>query len=159
MLRIKRVGNTKITKRVKVRIPDINTTFDNTIVTIIDLQGDIISWSSAVSDGFKVGIAYIDTTLDHTILTITDLQGDIISCSSESSISFKGVRKETSFTAYITVGQAIRSAYRSGIRKVEVQVKEGLGSREELVIEQLRILGMTILSIRDVTPIPHNGCQ
>jgi small subunit ribosomal protein S11 len=108
--------------------------------------------SRKVTTGFKVGIAHIDTTKDHTILTITDLQGEEISCSTKD---FKNQRKGSSFLAYLALGNAITSAYESGIRKVNVKVI-GLGSREKETIEHLRIRRITILSIRDVTPMPHN---
>jgi small subunit ribosomal protein S11 len=114
--------------------------------------------SKKITKRFKVGIAHINTTFNNTIVTITDLQGDIISWSSGGSVGFKGARKATPFAAQMAMEQAIIRAYQFGIRKVEVQVK-GLGSGRETAIKLLRVLGITILFIRDVTPIPHNGCR
>jgi small subunit ribosomal protein S11 len=106
----------------------------------------------------KVGIAHINTTSNNTIVTITDLQGNIISWSSGGSVGFKGARKGTPFAAQIAMEQAITSASNFGLRKVEVQIK-GLGSGRETAIKVLRVLGITILFIRDVTPLPYNGCR
>ena len=114
--------------------------------------------SKKIIKNIRVGIAHINTTFNNTIVTITDLQGDIISWSSGGSVGFKGARKGTPFAAQIVMEQAITRASSFGLRKVEVQIK-GLGSGRETAVKVLRVLGITILFIRDVTPFPYNGCR
>ena len=114
--------------------------------------------SKKIIKNIRVGIAHINTTFNNTIVTITDLQGDIISWSSGGSVGFKGARKGTPFAAQTAMEEAITRASSFGLRKVEVQIK-GLGSGRETAVKVLRVLGITILFIRDVTPFPYNGCR
>jgi small subunit ribosomal protein S11 len=121
----------------------------------------IISKHKSKTKNIKVGIVHINATFNNTIVTVTDLQGNIISWSSGGSVGFKGARKKTPFAAQIVTEQAIKSALsvsNFGLRKVEVQIK-GLGSGRETAMKVLRVLGISILVIRDVTPFPYNGCR
>src|SRR5437867_11110643 len=104
------------------------------------------------------GKAYIKATFNNVIVTITDVYGNVISWSSAGRNAFKGSRKNTPFAAQVTAEAAAKEAYDMGLRKVDVFVK-GPGSGREAGIRSLQSVGLEILSIRDVTPIPHNGCR
>lgn len=104
------------------------------------------------------GIAHIRATFNNTIITITDLEGNTIAWSSAGSIGFKGSRKSTPFAAQQAAEAAAKRAQEHGMRKVEVRVK-GPGSGRETAIRTLQARGLEVGSIRDVTPVPHNGCR
>jgi small subunit ribosomal protein S11 len=105
-----------------------------------------------------VGIAHIASTFNNTIVTITDLKGHVVSWSSAGKIGFKGSKKSTPFAAQLAAENSAKEAIELGVRKVEVRVK-GPGAGREAAIRSLQAAGLDISSIRDVTPIPHNGCR
>lgn len=104
------------------------------------------------------GVAHIKATFNNVIVTITDIYGNTISWSSAGKNGFKGSRKNTPFAAQVSAEAAAKEAYDLGLRKVEVYVK-GPGSGREAAIRALHTAGLEITAIRDVTPIPHNGCR
>jgi small subunit ribosomal protein S11 len=104
------------------------------------------------------GKAHIKATFNNTIISLTDLYGNIISWASAGKSGFKGSRKNTPFAAQIAADGAAKEALDLGLKKVEVEVK-GPGSGREAAIRSLQAAGLEILSIKDVTPIPHNGCR
>jgi small subunit ribosomal protein S11 len=104
------------------------------------------------------GNAYIQATFNNTLITITDPNGAVVCWSSAGSHGFKGSRKSTPYAAQVTAEAAARKAIENGMRQVDVFVK-GPGSGRESAIRSLQAAGMTVLSITDVTPIPHNGCR
>ncbi len=104
------------------------------------------------------GRAYIQSTFNNTLVTLTDPNGNVLSWGSAGSSNFKGSRKSTPYAAQIAAEGAARKAMDHGLRIVDVYVK-GPGSGREAAIRSLQATGLTILSIRDVTPIPHNGCR
>lgn len=105
-----------------------------------------------------VGRAYIQATFNNTIITLTDLKGDVISWASSGTAGFKGSRKGTPYAAQLAAASAARKAMEQGMRQIEVMVK-GPGSGREAAIRSLQSAGLHVTSIRDVTPIPHNGCR
>ncbi len=104
------------------------------------------------------GIAHIQSTFNNTIVTITDLTGNVISWASSGMSGFKGSRKGTPFAAQMAAESAVKKAKEQGLRTVRVYVK-GPGSGRESALRALQAAGLTISLIRDVTPIPHNGCR
>ncbi len=104
------------------------------------------------------GVAHVNATFNNTRITITDVQGNAISWSSAGSQGFKGSRKSTPFAAQMAAEDAGRKAQDHGVKTLEVEVK-GPGSGRESALRALQAVGFTITSIRDVTPIPHNGCR
>ncbi len=104
------------------------------------------------------GIAHIKATFNNVIVTLTDIYGNTISWSSAGKNGFKGSRKNTPFAAQVSAEAAAKEAYDLGLRKIEVLVK-GPGSGREAAIRALHTAGLEISSIKDVTPIPHNGCR
>nr|YP_009047568.1 ribosomal protein S11 [Atrichum angustatum]YP_009533073.1 ribosomal protein S11 [Polytrichum commune]AGN74359.1 ribosomal protein S11 [Atrichum angustatum]AHG59187.1 ribosomal protein S11 [Atrichum angustatum]AYG93166.1 ribosomal protein S11 [Polytrichum commune] len=106
----------------------------------------------------KHGIAYIRSTLSNTIITVTDSKGDTKTWSSSGSLGFKGSRRSTNYAAQATAENAARTAIQLGIKSVEVEIK-GLGYGKESSLRGLRLGGLIITKIRDVTPTPHNGCR
>lgn len=104
------------------------------------------------------GIAHIKSTFNNTIVTITDKQGNVISWASAGTVGFKGSRKGTPFAASQAAEAAARAAQDHGMREVEVWVK-GPGAGREAAIRSLQAAGLEITLIKDVTPIPHNGCR
>ena len=105
-----------------------------------------------------VGVANILATFNNTQVTITDMQGNLLGWSSAGRVGFKGSRKSTAFAAQQVAQDAARQAMSHGMREVEVRVK-GPGSGRESAIRALQAIGLEISAIRDVTPIPHNGCR
>jgi small subunit ribosomal protein S11 len=105
-----------------------------------------------------VGRAYIQSTFNNTIVTLTDPEGNVISWGSSGTSGFKGSRKGTPYAAQMAAREAVRKAMMHGLRQVEVYVK-GPGSGREAAIRSLQSSGLYITGIRDVTPIPHNGCR
>ncbi len=104
------------------------------------------------------GIAHVSATFNNTKVTITDVQGNTISWSSAGSQGFKGSRKSTPYAAQLAAEDAGRKAMEHGMTTLEVNVK-GPGSGRESALRALQAVGFTITAIRDVTPIPHNGCR
>ena len=104
------------------------------------------------------GVAHVNASFNNTMITITDAQGNTISWSSSGLQGFKGSRKSTPFAAQMAAEDAGRKAMEHGVRTLEVEVK-GPGSGRESALRALQSVGFLITSIRDVTPIPHNGCR
>jgi small subunit ribosomal protein S11 len=111
-----------------------------------------------ISRGVSSGIAHILSTFNNTIVTITDKGGNTICWASTGTAGFSGSKKSTPFAAQIASQNAAKKALENGVRDVEVYVK-GPGSGRESAIRALQASGLTITAIRDVTPIPHNGCR
>ena len=106
----------------------------------------------------SVGIASIKATFNNTIVTISDSRGDTVAWSSAGGVGFKGTKKGTPFAAQSAAEIAARKALEAGVREISVLVK-GPGSGRETAIRALQAAGLEISSIKDVTPIPHNGCR
>lgn len=104
------------------------------------------------------GVAYIQSTFNNSIVTITDTNGDVVSWASAGSSGFKGAKKGTPFAAQTAAESAARRAIDQGMRQVEVMVS-GPGAGRETAIRALQGAGLEITLIRDITPIPHNGCR
>jgi small subunit ribosomal protein S11 len=104
------------------------------------------------------GRAYVQSTFNNTLITMTDPNGNVVAWSSAGSAGFKGSRKSTPYAAQMAAEAAARRAMEHGMRQVDVFVR-GPGSGREAAIRSLQAAGISILSIRDVTPIPHNGCR
>ena len=104
------------------------------------------------------GVAHVNATFNNTMITITDAQGNTISWSSAGTMGFKGSRKSTPYAAQMAAEDAGRKAADHGVKTLEVNVS-GPGSGRESALRALQSVGMTITTIRDVTPIPHNGCR
>ena len=104
------------------------------------------------------GRAYVHSTFNNTIVTISDTEGNAISWASAGTLGFKGSKKSTPFAAQMASEAAAKAALDAGMIKVEVEVK-GPGPGREAAIRSLQIAGLEITSIKDVTPIPHNGCR
>ena len=111
-----------------------------------------------VRKNIPLGIAHIHTTFNNTIVTITDLEGNAVSWCSAGALGIKGSRKSTPFAAQMSAETAAKSAIESGMQKVEVNVK-GPGPGREAAIRSLQAAGLEITAIKDVTPLPHNGCR
>jgi small subunit ribosomal protein S11 len=104
------------------------------------------------------GVAHIKATFNNTIITLADTKGDVVAWASAGKAGFKGSKKSTPFAATMAAEQAGREAYAMGMRKVDVRV-QGPGSGRESAISALASAGLTVKSIQDVTPLPHNGCR
>ena len=104
------------------------------------------------------GIAHIKSSFNNTIITFTDQQGNTIAWASAGNVGFKGSRKSTPFAAQLAAETAARRAMEHGVRKVDVVVK-GPGSGRETAIRTIQNTGIEVVGIKDVTPIPHNGCR
>jgi len=104
------------------------------------------------------GIAHVNATFNNTMITITDVQGNTISWSTAGGMGFRGSRKSTPYAAQMAAEDAGKKAAEHGMKTLEVQVK-GPGSGRESALRALQAVGFTITSIKDVTPIPHNGCR
>ena len=104
------------------------------------------------------GQAYVSSTFNNTTITLTDPSGAVLSWASAGTVGFKGSRKSTPYAAGLAAENAARKAMEHGLRQVEVQVK-GPGSGREAAIRSLQASGLQVTSIRDVTPMPHNGCR
>ncbi|MCH7806783.1 MAG: 30S ribosomal protein S11 [Proteobacteria bacterium] len=104
------------------------------------------------------GVAHVNATFNNTMITITDAQGNTIAWASAGGMGFKGSRKSTPYAAQMAAEEAGKKAQDHGVKTLEVQVK-GPGSGRESALRALQAVGLTITSIRDVTPIPHNGCR
>ena len=104
------------------------------------------------------GVAHVAATFNNTIVTITDTAGNAISWSSAGMMGFKGSRKSTPYAAQVAAEDAAKKAVEHGMRTLDVEVS-GPGSGRESALRALQAVGLTVTSIRDVTPIPHNGCR
>ena len=104
------------------------------------------------------GVAHVNSSFNNTMITITDAQGNAISWSSAGAMGFKGSRKSTPYAAQVAAEDAGKKAQERGIQTLEVNVR-GPGSGRESALRALQAIGITITSIRDCTPIPHNGCR
>ena len=111
-----------------------------------------------VKKNIPMGIAHVNATFNNTIITITDTKGNTISWSSEGSEGFKGSRKSTPFAAQLAAENAGKKAQDNGVKTIEIQVR-GPGAGRESALRALQATGFIITSIKDVTPIPHNGCR
>jgi len=104
------------------------------------------------------GVVHIKSSFNNTIVSITDQDGNVISWASAGNVGFKGSRKSTPFAAQMAAEQAARRAMEHGLRKVDVVVK-GPGSGRETAIRSIQNVGIEVTGIKDVTPVPHNGCR
>jgi len=104
------------------------------------------------------GIAHVNATFNNTMITITDVQGNAISWSSAGTMGFRGSRKSTPYAAQMAAEDASKKASEHGVKLLEVEVK-GPGSGRESALRAFQTAGFTVTAIRDVTPIPHNGCR
>ncbi|AIF68328.1 MULTISPECIES: 30S ribosomal protein S11 [Terribacillus] len=111
-----------------------------------------------VKKNIETGIAHIRSTFNNTIVTITDVQGNVISWSSSGSLGFRGSRKSTPFASQMAAEAAAKVAVENGMKTLEVTVK-GPGAGREAAIRSLQAAGIEVTAIRDVTPVPHNGCR
>jgi small subunit ribosomal protein S11 len=105
-----------------------------------------------------VGLAYIRSTFNNVTITLTDPNGNVLSWASSGTVGFKGSRKSTPYAAGLAAEEAARRAMDHGLRQVDVRIK-GPGSGREAAIRSLQAAGLQVTSIRDVTPVPHNGCR
>nr|YP_001019082.1 ribosomal protein S11 [Chlorokybus atmophyticus]Q19VB6.2 RecName: Full=Small ribosomal subunit protein uS11c; AltName: Full=30S ribosomal protein S11, chloroplastic [Chlorokybus atmophyticus]ABD62243.2 ribosomal protein S11 [Chlorokybus atmophyticus]WKT05657.1 ribosomal protein S11 [Chlorokybus atmophyticus] len=104
------------------------------------------------------GVVHVQATFNNTIVTITDIKGEVISWSSAGSCGFKGTKKGTPFAAQTAAENAVRQAIEQGMKEAEITVS-GPGSGRETAIRAIRTAGLGITVLKDVTPIPHNGCR
>ncbi|MBL6622750.1 MAG: 30S ribosomal protein S11 [Alphaproteobacteria bacterium] len=104
------------------------------------------------------GVAHVNSTFNNTMITISDVQGNTIAWSSAGTLGFKGSRKSTPFAAQMAAEDAGKKAAEHGMKSLDVEVR-GPGSGRESALRALQAVGFTVTSIRDVTPIPHNGCR
>ncbi|KJR96679.1 MAG: 30S ribosomal protein S11 [Peptococcaceae bacterium BRH_c4a] len=104
------------------------------------------------------GVAHIKSTFNNTVVTITDVKGNAIAWASAGGVGFKGSRKSTPFAAQMAADKAAKEAMEHGLKEVEVMVK-GPGAGREAAIRSLQAAGLEVNLIKDVTPIPHNGCR
>ena len=111
-----------------------------------------------VSKNIESGVAHIKSTFNNTIVTISDLSGNVLSWASAGGLGFRGSRKSTPFAAQMAAETATKAAMEHGLKTVEVYVK-GPGAGREAAIRALQATGLEVNSIKDVTPIPHNGCR
>lgn len=128
----------------------------------LSLEGDDVPkpkiFKAKGSKNVHSGIAHVLATFNNTIVTITDLNGAVIGWSSAGKIGFKGSRKSTAYAAQTVAQDACRQAMAHGLKEVEVRVK-GPGSGRESAVRAMQAIGLEINVIRDVTPVPHNGCR
>ena len=111
-----------------------------------------------VKKNIESGVAHIHSTFNNTIVMITDVHGNAVAWSSAGALGFKGSKKSTPFAAQMAAEAATKAAMEPGMKSVEVTVK-GPGSGREAAIRSLQATGLDVTSIRDVTPVPHNGCR
>jgi small subunit ribosomal protein S11 len=104
------------------------------------------------------GVVHIKSSFNNTIVSITDVSGNVISWASSGGVGFKGSRKSTPFAAQQAAEKAARAAIEHGLKRVEVQVK-GPGSGRDTAVRSIQNTGIEVTSIKDVTPVPHNGCR
>ena len=104
------------------------------------------------------GVVHIKSSFNNTIVSITDTQGNVIAWASSGAVGFKGSRKSTPYAAQQAAEKAARTAMEHGLRRAEVQVK-GPGSGRDTAVRSIQNVGIEVVSIKDVTPVPHNGCR
>ncbi|CAB4726603.1 MAG: 30S ribosomal protein S11 [Actinobacteria bacterium] len=104
------------------------------------------------------GVVHIKSSFNNTIVTITDAEGNVISWASAGNVGFKGSRKSTPFAAQMAAEKAARAAMEHGLRRVEVQMK-GPGSGRDTAMRAIQNIGIEVSAIKDVSPVPHNGCR
>ena len=128
----------------------------------LSLSADAVSKQKIVkakgSKNIHSGIAHVLSTFNNTIVTITDMNGNVIGWSSAGKVGFKGSRKSTAYAAQMVAQDASRQAMGHGLKEVEVLVK-GPGAGRESAVRALQAIGLDLTVIRDVTPVPHNGCR
>ena len=106
----------------------------------------------------SVGVAHVKSSFNNTIVSITDVDGNVISWASSGAVGFKGSRKSTPFAAQLAAERAAKAAQEHGVRRVDVEVK-GPGSGRDTAVRSLQNSGIEVTTIKDVTPIPNNGCR
>jgi small subunit ribosomal protein S11 len=111
-----------------------------------------------VRKNIAIGQAHIKTSFNNTLVTLTDKEGNVIAWESAGSAGFKGSRKSTPFAAQVTAESCAKKGMEHGLQKVEVFVR-GPGSGRETAVRSLQAAGLEIMSVKDVTPVPHNGCR
>ncbi len=111
-----------------------------------------------VRKNIAIGQAHIKTSFNNTLVTLTDKEGNVIAWESAGAVGFKGSRKSTPFAAQVTAESAAKKGMEHGLQKVEVFVR-GPGSGRETAVRSLQAAGLEILGVKDVTPVPHNGCR
>ncbi len=111
-----------------------------------------------VKKNVPVGIVHIQATFNNTLVTVTDPNGDVLSWSSSGCNGFKGARKSTPFAAQVTAEQAVKKAKEMGVRTISILIK-GPGAGRESALRAIAGCGVTVTSIKDITPVPHNGCR
>ncbi|AMO87283.1 small subunit ribosomal protein S11 [Solibacillus kalamii] len=111
-----------------------------------------------VKKNIESGVAHIRSTFNNTIVTITDMQGNALSWSSAGALGFRGSRKSTPFAAQMAAETAAKTSMEHGLKNIEVTVK-GPGSGREAAVRALQAAGLEVTAIKDVTPVPHNGCR
>lgn len=122
------------------------------------MAGKVVNKKRRLKKNIPSGVAHIHSTFNNTIITITDPAGNAIAWSSSGAIGYKGSRKSTPFAAGLASEACAKAAIENGMQKVEVSVK-GPGPGREAAIRSLQVAGLEITAIRDVTPVPHNGCR
>ena len=118
----------------------------------------VVRTKRKVSKNVEAGVAHIRSTFNNTIVTIADMSGAVLSWASAGGMGFRGSRKSTPFAAQMAAEQAAKAAMEHGLKRIEVFVK-GPGAGREAAIRALQAAGLEVDSIKDVTPIPHNGCR
>jgi len=118
----------------------------------------VVRTKRKVSKNVESGVAHIRSTFNNTIVTIADMSGAVLSWASAGGMGFRGSRKSTPFAAQMAAEQAAKAAMEHGLKKIQVFVK-GPGAGREAAIRALQAAGLEVDSIKDVTPIPHNGCR
>ncbi len=118
----------------------------------------VVRGKKKVSKNILNGVAHIRSTFNNTIVTISDTEGNVLSWASAGGLGFRGSRKSTPFAAQMAAEEATKAAMVHGMKQVEVYVK-GPGAGREAAIRALQATGLEVNSIKDVTPIPHNGCR
>ena len=121
-------------------------------------QAKRVGRKKKVKKNIQTGVAHIQSTFNNTIITISDVNGNVVAWSSSGSRGFKGSRKSTPFAAQLAAEDAAKKAMDQGMRTISVHVK-GPGAGRESALRALQAAGFTINLIKDVTPIPHNGCR
>ncbi len=111
-----------------------------------------------VRKNIAVGQAHIKTSFNNTLVTLTDKEGNVLAWESAGSVGFKGSRKSTPFAAQVTAEPCAKKGMEHGLQKVEVFVR-GPGSGRETAVRSLQAAGLEVISVKDVTPVPHNGCR
>jgi small subunit ribosomal protein S11 len=111
-----------------------------------------------VRKNVAIGQAHIKTSFNNTLVTLTDKEGNVLAWESAGSVGFKGSRKSTPFAAQVTAESCAKKGMEQGLQKVEVFVR-GPGSGRETAVRSLQAAGLEVISVKDVTPVPHNGCR